>query len=427
MQTTVMVLLMLGGIVNYLDRSALAIANVPIRQELGLNATEMGVLLSAFLLAYAFAQIPIGFLIDKLGPRILLGIGITLWSAVQTLSGLVSGFTQFYIARVLLGLGEATQFPTGIRVISNWYHVSRRGLPTGIFNSAAFVGTAIAPPLLTWLMLAYGWRAMFVAMGAAGLVVAILWVAIYRDPEACCTASDIAAIRAGDTQRTSGPVNIRQWGRLFGFQTPWGMIVGSAGSQYLTWLYYTWLPGFLVLQQHMSLVQTGFFAAIPPIIGTVGSLIGGYVVDALARRDVPPMTCRKIPAVTGLCGTAILTLITAYTTGNTAVVALISASYLLAGFSSAAIWSTVTVAAPPDYVGSYGSIHLCGSYIGATASPIVTGFIVDQTGSFQIALIIGAAMELIAAAAFLIWVTRPISGAELDGVANLPRTVNRVA
>ena len=414
MQVIVIVLLVCGGIVNYFDRSALAVANVLIRQELGLNATAMGVLLSGFLLAYAFAQIPIGILIDKLGPRILLTAGIALWSLVQTLSGLATGFSQLYAARIGLGATEATQFPTGVRVVSNWFNVAKRGLPTGIFNSSSMVGTALAPPVLTLIMLTFGWRTMFVSIGVAGIVMATVWWTLYRDPEAMCNADEIAYLRAGDTERTSSPVNLRQWRRLFRFRTTWGMIIGSLGSQYLTWMYYTWLPGFLVMQQHMSLAQTGIFAAIPPVAGIVGSVFGGYSTDWFASRGFSPLTSRKIPTIAAFIGTAGMTIATAYAGSNTLVMTLISSSFFLAGLSSAAIWSMVTASAPPDYVGSFASIHLLGGYIGATCSPIVTGFIVDQTGSFMMALLIGAGMELVGAAAFLM-VTRPISGPELEG------------
>ena len=129
---------------------------------------------------------------------------------------------------------------------------------------------------------------------------------------------------------------------------------------------------------------------------------------------VSPLTSRKIPTVTAFVATAILTIATGYASDNTVVLTLISLSYFLAGVSSAAIWSMVTASAPPDYVGSFGSIHLLGGYIGATFSPIITGFIVDQTGSFQLALFIGAGMELVGAVAFLM-VTKPISGPDLDG------------
>ncbi len=415
MQITVLLLLVLCGVINYLDRSALAIANVLIRQELDLNATAMGVLLSAFLFSYALAQIPTGFLIDRLGPRVLLGIAITVWSFAQALCGVVGSFKQFYFARILLGIGEAAQFPTGIRVVNNWFHVSKRGLPTGIFNSASFLGTALAPPLLTVIMLAYGWRTMFVVMGALGLAAAFIWVMLYRDPAAVCTPAEVAYIRSGDTARTSSPVNFRQWGRLFRFRTMWGAILGTLGAQYLTWMYYTWLPGFLEIQQHMSISRTGIFAAIPPIVGTFGSVIGGYATDWLANRGFSPLACRKIPLVTGIVGMAVLTIATAYANDNTLVVTYISFSYFLAGLSSAAIWAIATAAAPPDYVGSFGSLILLGGFLGATVSPIVTGYIVDATGSFLLALLIGAAMALLGAAAFLLLIDEPIGGVELEG------------
>jgi MFS family permease len=427
MQITALVLLVLCGVINYLDRSALAVANVLIRQELGLNATSMGVLLSAFLLAYALSQIPVGFLIDRLGPRTLLGCAITVWSIAQAACGFIGSFTQFYFARIGLGIGESAQFPTGIRVVNNWFHVSRRGLPTGIFNSASFLGTALAPPLLTVIMLAYGWRMMFIIMGLLGFVAAFIWVLLYRDPTAVCTPAEIAYIRSGDTARTNSPVSPRQWARLFQFRTMWGAILGTLGAQYLTWMYYTWLPGFLEIQQHMTISRTGIFAAIPPIVGTVGSVVGGFSTDWLSRWGFSPLTCRKIPLVSGLIGMAILAIATAYASDNTVVITLISFSYFLAGLSSAAIWAIVTAAAPPDYVGSFGSLLLLGGFLGATVSPIVTGFIVDATGSFLLALLIGAGMALLGAIAFLLLIDKPISGAELEGSVGLTGAPPRVA
>jgi MFS family permease len=414
MQMLALVLLVIGGIVNYLDRSALAVANVEIRQELGLSATSMGVLLSAFLLAYAFAQIFVGISIDRLGPRVLLGIGMMLWSAAQAVSGMVAGFTQFYLARIVLGIGEAAQFPTGIRVVNNWFHITRRGLPTGIFNCSSFLGTALAPPLLTVIMLAAGWRIMFVVMGLVGIGAAALWIRLYRDPEVACSTEEVAYIRSGDTERTSSPVSYRQWGRLFRYSAMWGAILGTMGSQYLMWMYFTWLPGFLEIQQHVSIGRTGLYAAIPAIAGVIGSIAGGGATDWLAHRGFTPLACRKIPLVSGLIGMAAVTIATAYASDNAVVIFYISVAYFLGGLSSAAIWAIVTAAAPPDYVGSFGSILLIGGYLGAACSPIVTGFVVDRTGSFLLALLIGAAMALLGAAAFLLMIRRPISGAELD-------------
>ena len=161
-------MLVVAGVINYVDRATLAVANPLIRADLGLSIADMGYLLSAFLWAYAFSQLPTGAMVDRLGPRLLLTLGLSLWSLAQVLGGLVRGFGEFFGARVLLGIGEAPQFPTCARVVRDWFNPRDRGLATGIFNCASSLGTAIAVPLLTFLMLNFGWRTMFMIMGVAG-------------------------------------------------------------------------------------------------------------------------------------------------------------------------------------------------------------------------------------------------------------------
>ena len=155
-QRTALAMLVVAGVINYVDRATLAVANPLIRDDLHLSIADMGFLLSAFLWAYAFAQLPTGAMVDKLGPRLLLTCGLSLWSFAQLLGGLVQGFGQFFSARLLLGVGEAPQFPTGARVVRDWFNPRDRGLATGIFNCASSLGTAIAVPLLTFLMLSFG-------------------------------------------------------------------------------------------------------------------------------------------------------------------------------------------------------------------------------------------------------------------------------
>jgi len=157
-QRTALVMLVVAGVVNYIDRATLAVANPLIREDLGFSIADMGYLLSAFLWAYAFAQLPTGALVDKAGPRVLLTLGLSLWSIAQFAGGMVHSFGQFFTARVLLGIGEAPQFPTGARVVRDWFSARDRGLATGIFNCASTLGTAVAVPLLTFLMLVFGWR-----------------------------------------------------------------------------------------------------------------------------------------------------------------------------------------------------------------------------------------------------------------------------
>src|SRR6204780_661424 len=197
-QRAALAMLVVAGVINYVDRATLAVANLLIRDDLHLSIADMGYLLSAFLWAYAFAQLPTGAMVDKLGPRLLLTCGLTLWSFAQLLGGLIQSFGQFFSARLLLGVGEAPQFPTGARVVRDWFNPRDRGLATGIFNCASSLGTAIAVPLLTFLMLSFGWRTMFVMMGAAGLVMAAVWYLVYRNP------TDLALTPEENTDRTQG-------------------------------------------------------------------------------------------------------------------------------------------------------------------------------------------------------------------------------
>src|ERR1700741_1703889 len=141
-QRVALTLLVIAGVVNYIDRAALAVDNPLIREELGLSVADMGYLLSAFLWAYAFSQLPTGAMVDRLGPRILLTMGLSLWSLAPLLGGLVGDLGQVFGARVLLGIGEAPPFPTAARVVRDWFNQRDRGLATGIFNCASSLGTA---------------------------------------------------------------------------------------------------------------------------------------------------------------------------------------------------------------------------------------------------------------------------------------------
>ncbi len=412
LQSTMLSLLVATGVVNFFDRSSLSIANAPISHDLGLNATQMGGLLSAFALSYAFAQLPTGILIDRLGPRTLLGAGLTLWSGAQALVGLVTGYGQFFWARIALGVGEAPQFPTDARVVSDWYHIRDRGFPSGVFNMASSLGPAIAPPILTAIMLAFGWRTMFVVLGIAGLVMAAIWVGIYRDPERLLAAEDLAAIREGDPPR-SPMVTLQQWGRLFRCRTTWGMIVGDFGNGYSFWLFQTWIPGYLEMSRHLSIAHTGFLAAIPQACGVVGSLGGGYVVDRLAARGFTPLNSRKIPIATALVATAGFTVLAAYATSAATALAFLSAAVFFSAVAGGTIWALVSAAAPQHMVASCGSLQNFGAYLGGTCSPILTGLIVDLTGSFTLALVLAAGISVMGAVVYLTVVQRPITDADL--------------
>jgi len=157
-QRAALVMLVIAGTLNYLDRSTTIYCQCANSPGTGALIADIGLLLSAFLWAYAFAQLPGGALVDRVGPHRLLGAGLALWSIAQAAAGFVASFWQFSIARVFLGVGEAPMFSSAVRVVRDWYNVRDRGLPIGIWNCTSSLGPAIAPPILTALMISLGWR-----------------------------------------------------------------------------------------------------------------------------------------------------------------------------------------------------------------------------------------------------------------------------
>src|SRR5205807_730550 len=242
-----LVLLVTGGVINYVDRATLAVGLPLIRQDLGFSLAESGWLLSAFLWAYAFAQLPTGALVDRAGSRLMLAVALGVWSLAQGLGGLVRNFGQFIAVRVLLGVGEAPQFPTCARVVADWFHRRERGFATGVWNCSSSLGTAIAAPLLTFLMVHFGWRWMFGLMGLAGLSVAVIAYSLHRDPpQVDLTASERAYLR--DEHTVAARVTWADWSGLFRFSTTWGMILGFFGAIYVLWIYNAWLPQYLEIE-----------------------------------------------------------------------------------------------------------------------------------------------------------------------------------
>jgi len=419
-QRVALALLVVAGVVNYIDRATLAVANPLIREDLGLSIADMGYLLSAFLWAYAFAQLPTGAMVDRLGPRLLLTMGLSLWSLAQLLGGLVRNFGEFFGARILLGIGEAPQFPTGARVVRDWFNQRDRGLATGVFNCASSLGTAIAVPLLTYLMLSFGWRAMFVIMGIAGLIVAALWYVLYRNPDGVALTPQENAYRTqGDPPGQRTKVTFREWKLLFRFRTTWGMIFGYFGCIYLTWIYTAWLPGYLEIERHMSVKYTGWAAAVPFACGVVGGVLGGYIADILVRRGVEPLKSRRYPAAIALLGTAVCTVAAAYVSSNALAIAFISISLFLVYVTSTCAWALSSVAVPTNCTASIGAVQNFGGYLGGALAPTVTGLIVQHTGSFVPALVVGSLIGAVSAGCYLFVVDQPITAAEMDAVSEI--------
>ena len=300
-------------LINYMDRTTLAIANPAIRHDMGLSLSQMGLLLSAFPLPTRWPSCRSARSSTGWGSRLLLGIGLALWSLAQGLAGIAASAGQLWACRIALGIGEAPTPPSCTKAVRRWFNVRERGKPVGVFTGANHLGQAISAPVLTLIMVALGWHLMFAIMGILGLICAVLWFALYRDPDhAALSDSDRAHLVEGDTMHDAPPMNLRQWQHLFAFRTSWGLFCsGCSASGYVSGIYATWLPAYLEIDRHLSIKQAGMAAAIPFTLAVVGSLFAGWAADLLGRRGVSPLNSGRIVFVTGLLGLAVFTLLTA--------------------------------------------------------------------------------------------------------------------
>jgi sugar phosphate permease len=410
-QAISLALLVVCGVINYLDRATLAVANEYIRADLGLSLGEMGVLLSAFSWSYALCQLPVGALVDRVGPRWLLGSGLVVWSLAQAAGGLAATFGWFLIVRIALGIGEAPQFPAAARVVSNWFPARSRGTPTGIFNSASPLGVALAPLCLSPLIAATSWHWAFFVTGGLGIVAAIVWIGLYRDPDrARLDAAERAYLEieeAGVAGKTVPVAGFAAWRALFRYRTTWGMMLGFFGSVYLNWVFLTWLPSYLRTERHMDLAHAGLAASIPFLCGFAGALVAGWASDRVARRADSPVAGRRNAVVATTLGMVAFTVPAALAESNIVAVACISVVIFLANASSACAWSLATVAAPPSSVASLGALQNFGGFLGGALAPVLTGYIA-QTWSFVPALLTGAGIAFLGAMSYLFLVVRPV-------------------
>jgi MFS transporter, ACS family, L-galactonate transporter len=390
-QAITLALLFLAGVVNFLDRSSLSIANTTVRAEMHLNATQMGWLLSAFSLAYGVAQLPLIGLLDRAGTRAMLGGGLVLWSAAQMLTGFVRGFPAFIALRVLLGTGEAPFYPSGIRSTREWFTPRTRARATAVMSSSQTIGLAVAPPILTWIMLSLGWRAMFVVLGAAGLVVAVAWIALHR------------ARRDTEFREPEPPPPIAPeaaWKALIRQRTVWGMMLGWGGINYTVWLYLAWLPGYLQQQRHLSLAKTGLVAAVPFVAGAFGMLLSGVLSDRWAHAGVPLTKVHRRNIIGGMVVSALSTFLVARSATTVEAVAGISMAIFCIHFAGTSGWGYVQAVSPLRYVASLGALQNFASFMIASAAPVLTGWLLDRTHSFTIALGVCSAVALLGALSY---------------------------
>ena len=386
------VMLFVTVIINYLDRANLSVAMPAISDELGLTTGQQGLLLSAFGWTYAAMQIPGGWLIDRVPPRVLYPVCLVLWSLATAFMGIAGGFVALICLRLLVGMLEAPAYPINNRVVTTWFPDKERATAIGFYTSGQFIGLALLTPVLTWLQSALSWHWIFIATGGVGVVWGVFWYIAYREPRAS-RANDAeieyikdggglvdleADVRAAEQQGTRRKkLDPRDFAHVLRSRKLWGIYLGQFCLTSTLWFFLTWFPTYLVDYRGMDYIQSGFLVSLPYLAALVGVLLSGVVSDALLRKGKSLGVARKAPIIAGLLlSTAIIG--ANFTDSTALVIVFLSVAFFGNGFASIT-WSLVSALAPKRLIGTTGGMFNFIGNLSSIATPIVIGVLVSET------------------------------------------------
>ena len=417
MRYVIVFILFLLTSLNYADRATLSIVGTMVSKDLNLDAVTMGYLFSAFAWAYVLAQIPGGWLLDRMGSRKIYGWSIALWSLFTLLQGCVGGFDGrvavmvLFGLRFLLGAAEAPSFPANARIVAAWFPTAERGQASAIFNSAQYFATVLFAPMMGGIAHAWGWAYVFWFMGALGLVFAAVWPKLIYNPREHprANAAELEHIERGGgliDLETSGKPGVKggvRWaviGELLGNRMLVGIYLGQYCITTLTWFFLTWFPIYLVKERGMSILQVGFVAALPALCGFGGGILGGWFSDWLLRRGKSLTLARKTPIVVGML-LSVSMVACNYVSAQWAVITLMSLAFFGKGVGALG-WAVISDTSPKSVTGLCGGLFNTFGNTAGIITPIAIGYILKATGSFNWALVYVSAHAALAIASYLL-------------------------
>ncbi len=398
-------LLFLFNAVCYVDRVNMSLAGHSVAQEFHLSPIALGYLFSSFLWAYVVMMLPSGQLVDRLGVHRMAAIGAAVWSIAQALSGAATGFTTLLLTRLGLGVGEAPTFPVSYRAVRDWAPYKERGRAVGAIQAGSLLGPALAAPAVAWIIQATSWRWSFVATGAVGLIWVVLWSALVSTPERTGWIPEperqriLTERHAGEAPPAHDGVGYRG---LLRSPSMWGLAISQGCAVYSLYLYLSWLPDYLETARHLSIMKSGVFTAVPFYAGTLLIVLTNWVGDAALTPATLRSGKRRLVVVACLVLTAMGMLIPFVQ--SLALVVLLT--ILPISFSSTATATNAALASdllrsPADSGRAFAFMVLGGNVFGLLA-PIVTGYIVQATGSFTSAFVLAGVLALFGAAVSLL-------------------------
>jgi len=400
----VFLLLFLFNAIAYVDRVNMSVAGKPIAQEFDLSPVALGYLFSSFLWAYVLMMLPGGRLIDRWGTPVVASVATAVWSAAQMLTGVAGNFAAMLLARLGLGIGEAPFAPVTYNSVRSWSPYTERGTAIAAISAGSSLGLALGAPAVAWLIQAASWRWSFVITGAVGFIWVVAWSTLVSTPEKTrwLPEAERRQILAGRDAGMAPPSHdgVGYLG-LVRCPTMWGLFISQGCLVYTVYLYMSWLPNYLQTARHLSMVGSGIYTAIPFFVASAVNIVANWCGDRLMSAEAVHAGKRRY--LVGLC--LLLTaagLAIPFVQSLSAVIALVTIAVSFANVGPAANGALVgdLLRSPADAGRAFAFLVLGGNTFGLLA-PIVTGYLVAATKSFDSAFIAAGVLALVGAAAVL--------------------------
>jgi ACS family hexuronate transporter-like MFS transporter len=391
---TICGLLFFATTVNYIDRQILGILAPVLQAEIHWSEAQYGLIVTAFQAAYALGLLIFGWLIDKYGTKIGYTISIVGWSIAAMAHALAKTPFSFGVARASLGFSESGNFPAAIKAVAEWFPKKERALAVGIFNSGANVGAMIAPAVVPWLTVTYGWQAAFIATGAIGFLWIAFWLLKYDRPERHkkLTKNELEYILSDPPELSTQNV---PWLKLFKYRQTWAFVLGKFMTDPIWWFYLYWLPKFLNKNYGLKLTDLGLPLIAIYSMTCIGSIAGGWLSSGLIKKGMPVSRSRKFVML--LCAILVLPIVVASRAAS------VWPAVALIGLAAAAHqgWAANMFTLPSDMFPkkAVGSVMGIGGMAGSVGSMIFSasaGFILEWTGSYLSLFIMSGLAYLVA-------------------------------
>jgi len=391
--------------INYLDRTVLGIAAPFLSRDLGLTATQMGLVFSAFSWSYALLQIPGGIFLDRFGTRLTYFVAVVFWSLFTALMAATRSLNGLIATRIGVGVFEAPCFPANSRVLATWFPQRERARANAVYSFGQYVGLGFLSVPLFWITQRFGWRGLFIVVGLFGMAFGVVWWLVYRNPTESATVNqaELDYIEAGGGGEYKGePVRFK-WRHirlLLGQRQIVGASIGQFGGNSTQVFFVTWFPTYLVTARGMTFIQAGLLTSLPYIGASIGVLAGGFFSDLVLKRTGSANLARKTPIVGGMLLASTIVLANYVPTGhNAAVILIMSIAFFGQGMTNLG-WTVISDIAPKKLIGLTSGIFNFSANLAGIITPLVIGVAFQWSGSFVGPLAYIAVVALIGAFAY---------------------------